>query len=126
MSRSLSVLAVRAHPKHSFAFSRYSLAVDTTQVPIASLCNPKYCQVPSRSPALNPGRLAAPQLMVPSANDAACRWPRRSRLTADGHALHTFTNWLMLEDGPLPAVYNKQADWRSWVPTQNFFKEIFA
>jgi hypothetical protein len=53
--------------------------------------------------------------MVASANDAACRWP-----------LHTFTNWLMPEDGPLPAVYDKQADWRSWVSTQNFFKEIFA
>lgn len=66
MSRSLSVLAVRAHPKHSFAFSRYSLAGGTTHVPVASLCDPKYCQVPSRSPALNPGRLAAPQLMVAS------------------------------------------------------------
>src|SRR4029079_6345905 len=64
MSRSLSVLAVRAHPRHSFAFSRYSLADDTTHVPVASLCDPKYCQVPSRSPALNPGRLAATQLTV--------------------------------------------------------------
>ena len=51
MSRSLSVLAVRAHPKHLFAFSRYSLADDTTHVPVASLCDPKYCQVPSRNPA---------------------------------------------------------------------------
>ena len=43
-----------------------------------------------------------------------------------GNALHTFTNWLMPEDGPPPAVYNKQADRRSWIAMQNFFKEIFA
>jgi dienelactone hydrolase len=43
-----------------------------------------------------------------------------------GNALHTFTNWLMPEDGPPPAVYNKQADKRSWIAMQDFFKEIFA
>lgn len=45
---------------------------------------------------------------------------------AYGNALHTFTNWLMPEDGPPPAVYNKQADKRSWIAMQDFFKEIFA
>jgi acetyl esterase/lipase len=45
---------------------------------------------------------------------------------AYGNALHTFTNWLMPEDGPPPAVYNKQADRRSWIAMQDFFKEIFA
>ena len=45
---------------------------------------------------------------------------------AYGGALHTFTNWLMPEDGPPPAVYNKQADRRSWSAMQNFFQELFA
>ena len=30
------------------------------------------------------------------------------------------------EDGPPPAAYNKQADQRSWIAMQNFFKEIFV
>ena len=38
----------------------------------------------------------------------------------------TFTNWLMPEDGPPPAAYNKQADQRSWIAMTDFFDEIFA
>ena len=41
--------------------------------------------------------------------DAKANW----EFVAYGKALHTFTNWLMPEDGPPPAVYNKQADQRS-------------
>ena len=48
------------------------------------------------------------------------------QFVAYGKALHTFTNWLMPEDGPPPAAYNKQADQRSWIAMQDFFKEIFA
>jgi len=54
--------------------------------------------------------------------DAKANW----EFVAYGNALHTFTNWLMPEDGPPPAVYNKQADKRSWIAMQDFFKEIFA
>ena len=54
--------------------------------------------------------------------DAKANW----EFVAYGDALHTFTNWLMPEDGPPPAVYNKQADKRSWIAMQDFFKEIFA
>jgi hypothetical protein len=32
----------------------------------------------------------------------------------------------MPEDGPPPAVYNKQADQRSWIAMNNFFDEIFT
>ena len=53
--------------------------------------------------------------------DAKANW----EFVAYGNALHTFTNWLMPEDGPPPAVYNKQADERSWIAMQDFFKEIF-
>ena len=51
---------------------------------------------------------------------------RIGSLSPTGDALHTFTNWLMPEDGPPPAVYDKQADRRSWIAMQNFFKEIFT
>ena len=54
--------------------------------------------------------------------DAKANW----EFVAYGNALHTFTNWLMPEDGPPPAVYNKQADKRSWIAMQGFFREIFA
>ena len=54
--------------------------------------------------------------------DAKANW----EFLAYGKALHTFTNWLMPEDGPPPAAYNKQADRRSWIAMQNFFGEIFA
>jgi dienelactone hydrolase len=54
--------------------------------------------------------------------DAKANW----EFVAYGNALHTFTNWLMPEDGPPPAVYNKQADRRSWIAMQDFLKEIFA
>ena len=54
--------------------------------------------------------------------DAKANW----EFVAYGKALHTFTNWLMPEDGPPPAVYNKQADRRSWIAIQNFLKEIFG
>jgi dienelactone hydrolase len=54
--------------------------------------------------------------------DAKANW----EFVAYGKALHTFTNWLMPEDGPPPAAYNKQADRRSWIAMQNFFGEIFA
>jgi dienelactone hydrolase len=54
--------------------------------------------------------------------DAKANW----EFVAYGKALHTFTNWLMPEDGPPPAVYNKQADQRSWIAMSNFFDEIFA
>ena len=54
--------------------------------------------------------------------DAKANW----EFVAYGRALHTFTNWLMPEDGPPPAVYDKQADRRSWIAMQNFFKEIFT
>ena len=54
--------------------------------------------------------------------DAKANW----EFVAYGNALHTFTNWLMPEDGLPPAVYNKQADRRSWIAMQDFFKEIFA
>lgn len=54
--------------------------------------------------------------------DAKANW----EFVSYGNALHTFTNWLMPEDGPPPAVYNKQADKRSWIAMQDFFKEIFA
>jgi dienelactone hydrolase len=54
--------------------------------------------------------------------DGQANW----EFVAYGNALHTFTNWLMPEDGPPPAVYNKQADKRSWIAMQDFFKEIFA
>ena len=54
--------------------------------------------------------------------DAKVNW----EFVAYGKALHTFTNWLMPEDGPPPAVYNKQADRRSWIAMRNFFEEIFA
>ena len=52
--------------------------------------------------------------------DAKANW----EFVAYGNALHTFTNWLMPEDAP--AVYNKQADRRSWIAMRDFFKEIFA
>jgi dienelactone hydrolase len=52
--------------------------------------------------------------------DAEANW----EFVAYGKALHTFTNWLMPADGPPPAAY-KQADQRSWIAMQNFFKEIF-
>jgi hypothetical protein len=32
----------------------------------------------------------------------------------------------MPEEGPPPAIYNKQADKRSWIAMQNFLSEIFA
>ena len=54
--------------------------------------------------------------------DARANW----EFVAYGKALHTFSNWLMPEDGPPPAVYNKQADRRSWIAMQNFLQEIFA
>jgi dienelactone hydrolase len=54
--------------------------------------------------------------------DAKVNW----EFVAYGKALHTFTNWLMPEDGPPPAVYNKQADRRSWIAMRNFFEVIFA
>jgi dienelactone hydrolase len=54
--------------------------------------------------------------------DAKANW----ELVSYGNALHTFTNWLMPEEGPPPAIYNKQADKRSWIAMQDFFKEIFA
>jgi hypothetical protein len=54
--------------------------------------------------------------------DAKANW----EFVAYGNALHAFTNWRMPEDGPPPAIYNKQADRRSWIAMQNFFKEIFA
>ena len=54
--------------------------------------------------------------------DAKANW----EFVAYGNALHTFTNWLMPEDGPPPAVYNRQADQRCWIAMQDFFKEIFA
>jgi len=54
--------------------------------------------------------------------EAKANW----EFVAYGKALHTFTNWLMPEDGPPPAVYNKQADRRSWIAMQDFFDEIFA
>jgi len=54
--------------------------------------------------------------------DAKANW----EFVAYGGALHTFTNWLMPEDGPPPAVYNKQADQRSWLAMQSFLQEIFA
>ena len=53
--------------------------------------------------------------------DAKANW----EFVAYGNALHTFTNWLMPEEGPPPAVYNKQADKRSWIAMQDFLKEIF-
>jgi dienelactone hydrolase len=52
--------------------------------------------------------------------DAKANW----EFVAYGNALHTFTNWLMPEDAP--AVYNKQADRRSWIAMRDFFEEIFA
>ncbi len=54
--------------------------------------------------------------------DAKANW----EFVAYGKAVHTFTNWLMPEDGPPPAAYNKQADQRSWTAMNNFFDEIFA
>jgi dienelactone hydrolase len=54
--------------------------------------------------------------------DANANW----EFVAYGKAFHTFTNWLMPEDGPPPQAYNKQADRRSWVAMQKFSKEIFA
>ena len=54
--------------------------------------------------------------------DAKANW----EFVSYGNALHTFTNWLMPEEGPPPAVYNKQADKRSWIAMQDFLKEIFA
>ena len=54
--------------------------------------------------------------------DAKENW----EFVAYGNALYTFTNWLMPEDGPPPAIYNKQADRRSWIAMRDFFKEIFA
>jgi dienelactone hydrolase len=48
------------------------------------------------------------------------------QFVAYGGALHTFTNWLMPEDGPPPAVYHRDADRRSWIAMQDFFKEILA
>ncbi len=55
-----------------------------------------------------------------------CATPRPNwEFVAYGKALHTFTNWLMPEDGPPPAVYNKQADERSWIAMNDFFDEIF-
>jgi dienelactone hydrolase len=54
--------------------------------------------------------------------DAKANW----EFVAYGNALHTFTNWLMPEQGPPPAIYNKQADKRSWIAMQDFLKEIFA
>ena len=54
--------------------------------------------------------------------DANANW----EFVAYGKAVHTFTNWLMPEDGPPPAAYNKQADQRSWIAMIDFFDEIFA
>lgn len=54
--------------------------------------------------------------------DAKANW----EFVAYGKAVHTFTNWLLPEDGPPPTAYNKQADRRSWIAMQDFFKEIFA
>jgi dienelactone hydrolase len=54
--------------------------------------------------------------------DAKANW----EFVGYGNALHTFTNWLMPEDGPPPAVYNKQADKRSWIAMLDFLDEIFA
>jgi dienelactone hydrolase len=53
--------------------------------------------------------------------DAKADW----EFVAYGHAMHTFTNWLMPEDGPPPLAYNQQADERSWTAMNNFFDEIF-
>lgn len=54
--------------------------------------------------------------------EAKANW----EFVAYGDALHTFTNWLMPEEGPPPALYNRQADKRSWIAMQDFFNEIFA
>ena len=54
--------------------------------------------------------------------EAKANW----EFVAYGNALHTFTNWLMPEDGPPPAVYNRQADRRSWIAMQNFLNESFC
>ena len=52
--------------------------------------------------------------------DAKANW----QFVAYRKALHTFTNWLMPEDGPPPAAYNKQADQRSWIAMQDFSKRF--
>ena len=82
MSRSLLVLAVRAQPKHSLAFPRNSLADDTTQVPFASLCDPKYCQaqiLPS-SMSESSALFAAPELMIVASIRGRCaRWCSSAR-----------------------------------------------
>jgi dienelactone hydrolase len=54
--------------------------------------------------------------------DAKANW----EFVGYGNALHTFTNWLMPEDGPPPAAYNKQADQRSWTAMNDFLDEVFA
>ena len=54
--------------------------------------------------------------------DAKANW----EFVAYGKAVHTFTNWLMPEDGPPPAAYNKQADQRSWTAMNDFLDEIFG
>ena len=52
--------------------------------------------------------------------DAKANW----EFVTYGKALHTFTNWLMPEDGSPPAVYNKQADQRSWIAMQDFLRRF--
>jgi dienelactone hydrolase len=67
------------------------------------------------------------QTIRPWRSGRRCAMPRQIGSSSTyGNALHAFTNWLMPEDGPPPAVYNEQADRRSWIAMQDFFKEIFA
>ena len=98
-----------------------------------------HTQLLTSMPVTKPGAIKAKILVLHGADDpvvpqkeiddfiaemraAKADW----QLISYGNALHTFTNWLMPEEGPPPAVYNKQADKRSWIAMQDFLKEIFA
>jgi dienelactone hydrolase len=52
--------------------------------------------------------------------DAKANW----ELTIYGNAMHAFTN-PKANDHVLGTVYNRQADTRSWIAMQSFFKEVF-
>jgi dienelactone hydrolase len=53
---------------------------------------------------------------------AHCNW----ELVAYGNAVHSFTNKAAGTDNSKGAAYNEQADRRSYLAMQNFFREIFA
>lgn len=100
ISRSRSVLAVRAHPKHSSAYARNSSAEDTTQVPSASSVGMYFGCIELR---VNTGKKPQPRSSVKRhmAPGPASRGPRIRKRPGAGQAQ---TGHPMIEMGAVPLV----------------------